>query len=395
MDCDSTVIGQTHCVEAHIFPDSTCIPIDPLWDESSIMVNAECLGDSIEFTIRNVGIGDMSDSLEYMVVEEDLIWHKANFQLDSGDDFKFSKPANGEYHRIEAQQSPAHPGNSMPSIFVEGCGEDDNGEFSLGFVNYYVLDEGDAFVSIDCQENVGAYDPNDKQAFPIGVGDQHYITNSTDLEYMIRFQNTGTDTAFTVVIRDTISPHLNIETLHPGVASHPYTFDIDNPNVAVFTFDNIMLPDSNVNEAASHGFIKFNIKQQADNPVGTVLENEASIYFDFNEPIITNAVTHTIREDFFTNSVSVVTPSEVDEAGISVNVFPNPFDRYTIFEVQGGTVLELHLTVYDIMGREVVQKQNANQSFIGLNRKNLSPGIYVFRLMDKKQQLATGKLVIK
>jgi len=36
VDCDSTQIGQTHCVEAHIYPDSICTPALPLWDGSSI-----------------------------------------------------------------------------------------------------------------------------------------------------------------------------------------------------------------------------------------------------------------------------------------------------------------------------------------------------------------------
>jgi len=359
------------------------------------MVNAECLGDSIEFTIENVGIGDMSDSLEYMVVEEDLIWHKEMFKLDSGDDIMFSKPANGEYHRIEAQQSFGHPGSSMPSFFVEGCGTDENGEFSVGFVNDYPLDEGDAFIAIDCQENLGAYDPNDKQAFPVGYGDQHFITDSTDLEYLIRFQNTGTDTAFNIVIRDTISPYLNIETLRPGVASHPYRYDIEGANVAVFHFENIMLPDSNINEAASHGFIKFNVEQQLDNPIGTHLMNDAAIYFDFNEPIITNTVYHTVGEDFMGFVTSIVTPPEVANRGVLVNVFPNPFDEYTRFEVQGKAVQELQLNLYDMMGREVLQQNATHQQYITLYKNNLPPGVYVFRLMDENQQLATGKLIIQ
>jgi len=140
----------THCVEAHIFPDSICTPTSPLWDESSVVVDARCLGDSIEFKIENIGTGDMSDSLEYLVVEDDLIWRKANFRLDSGDSLKFYEESNGLFYRLEAEQSPGHPGNSMPSVFVEGCGEGDNGEISIGFVNSYLLDEGDSFVSIDC-----------------------------------------------------------------------------------------------------------------------------------------------------------------------------------------------------------------------------------------------------
>ena len=395
VDCDSTEIGQAHCVEAHIYPDTFCTSDLPLWDGASIEVDAQCLGDSIEFKIENVGTGDMSDSLEYMVIEEDLTYERANFQLNSGESKVFYKAANGLFHRLEAEQSPGHPGNSMPSVFVEGCGENDNGEISVGFVNYYLLDEGDAFVSIDCQENIGSYDPNDKQAFPVGYGAPHFITDSTDLEYLIRFQNTGTDTAFTVVIRDTISPHLNIETLRPGVASHDYRYDIEESNIAVFHFENIMLPDSNVNEAASHGFIKFDINQKQNNPIGTHIMNDAAIYFDFNEPIITNTVFHTVGEDFMGLVTSIITPPEVSEVGISVNVFPNPFDEYTRFEVKGEITQELHLSLYDMMGREVLQQKATHQQHITIKRNNLTPGVYVFRLMDEKQQLATGKLVIQ
>ncbi len=395
VDCDSTELGQTHCVEAHIFPDSICSPALPLWDGSSIEVDAQCLGDSIEFIIENTGTGDMSDSLEYIIVEDNLIFIRAKFQLNSGDNQTFYQASTGAFYRLEAEQAPGHPGSSMPSVFVEGCGANDDGEISMGFVNYFLLDEGNAFVSIDCQENIGSYDPNDKQAFPVGYGDQHYITDSTDLEYMIRFQNTGTDTAFNIVIRDTLSVYLDIETLRPGVASHPYRYDIEASNVAVFHFDNIMLPDSNVNEAASHGFIKFNIAQRENNAIGTHITNDAAIYFDFNEPIITNKVLHTVGQDFVGLVTSVTTPPEVEEAGISVNVFPNPFDEYTRFEVKGTTSNELNLSLYDTMGRQVLQQQSTFQQYINLYKNNLPSGIYVFKITDEKQQLATGKLMVK
>lgn len=55
-----------------------------------------------------------------------------------------------------------------------------------------------------------------------------------------------------------------------------------------------MLPDSNVNEAASHGFTSFRVKQVPNLPVGTLIENSAAIYFDFNAPVITNTSWHTI-----------------------------------------------------------------------------------------------------
>ena len=49
---------------------------------------------------------------------------------------------------------------------------------------------------------------------------------------------------------------------------------------AVFLFDNIQLPDSNVNEVASHGWFSFNIHQKKDLSDGTLIENTASTSFD-------------------------------------------------------------------------------------------------------------------
>ncbi|HPW27127.1 MAG TPA: hypothetical protein PLY31_08320, partial [Tenuifilaceae bacterium] len=52
----------------------------------------------------------------------------------------------------------------------------------------------------------GSFDPNDKTArTSSGWSDTlYYIDVDTWVDYTIRFQNTGTDTAFTVVVTDTI-----------------------------------------------------------------------------------------------------------------------------------------------------------------------------------------------
>lgn len=42
-----------------------------------------------------------------------------------------------------------------------------------------------------------------------------------------------------------------------------------------------MLPDSNVNEAASHGFVNL-VSPKAGLAEGSVVKNKAEIYFDFN-----------------------------------------------------------------------------------------------------------------
>lgn len=55
-----------------------------------------------------------------------------------------------------------------------------------------------------------------------------------------------------------------------------------------------MLPDSNINEATSHGFVKYSIRQKADSTGGEVIRNRAGIYFDFNLPVMINETWHTV-----------------------------------------------------------------------------------------------------
>ncbi len=141
-----------------------------------------------------------------------------------------------------------------------------------------------------------SYDPNDKQVEPVGVGPLHGIAPDTEwLTYTIRFQNTGNDTAHTVVIEDPLSTHLDRSSLQVLGASHTLTgASLNGYGLATFHFDGIMLPDSNVNEPASHGFVRFRVKPVQGLPHLTAIDNLAGIIFDQNAPVITNTVRNTI-----------------------------------------------------------------------------------------------------
>jgi hypothetical protein len=57
-----------------------------------------------------------------------------------------------------------------------------------------------------------------------------------------------------------------------------------------------MLPDSTTDEPGSNGFITFTVDQVPDLSNGTIINNQADIYFDFNAPIITNETDHLIND---------------------------------------------------------------------------------------------------
>lgn len=384
----SAMLGQTHCIEAHIFPDTICDPVSPLWDGSDIEVNAVCHNDSIFFNIRNTGSGNMTEQRQYFVVEDQILLMMAPFQLNAGQETSFVLEPQGATMRMEAEQSPFHPGASQPSVTVEGCGGG-SGQVSLGLVNQFPPDDMDPFIDIDCRQNVGSYDPNDKQGFPEGYGDMHYIKRNTDLEYLIRFQNTGTDTAFRVVVLDTLSNFLDITSIHPGAASHPYDFDIVGRGVLKFTFDNILLPDSTVNEEESHGFVKFRISQLQDLPLGSEITNTAAIYFDFNEPVITNQTIHRVNEGFIT----VVNTNSISE-NVQLKVYPNPFSDWTRFELEGVDATNALLMVYDTYGRTVLQRV-FDQNQLLLNSAELSSGLYFYQVRLGGKVVNNGKMVRK
>jgi uncharacterized repeat protein (TIGR01451 family) len=155
----------------------------------------------------------------------------------------------------------------------------------------------------------GAFDPNDKQATPqlspLQVASGKYI------DYTIRFQNTGTDTAFNIVISDTLSDDLQKESLQMLVASHNCKATVKD-NIVFFEFLNILLPDSNVNEPMSHGFVSFRIKPQTTVAVNTIIPNKAAIYFDYNAPVITN-IAGTLIKDFTTIPLKLISFSAVPQ----------------------------------------------------------------------------------
>jgi len=138
----------------------------------------------------------------------------------------------------------------------------------------------------------GAFDPNDKQATPQLSPLQ--VSNGGFIDYTVRFQNTGTDTAFNIVITDTLNANLEAATLQMTASSHNCKTTV-NSNIVYFEFLNILLPDSNVNEPLSHGFVSFRIQPGSNVAVNSIIPNKAAIYFDYNAPVITNTATTLIK----------------------------------------------------------------------------------------------------
>ncbi len=289
LDCEAGV-GRAHLVTALATPNAICLPPDPQWDGSSLVVSAVCEADSVRFSILNEGSGGMANPLLSIVVEDEILAKAIEIQLGPIGNTEITHPHNGKTLRLEVPQSPGHPGRSRPSVSIEACGND------TGFVTIFPQDDADPFRSIQAVENEAQPAVNTTIAAPEGIGNQHFIKQNTDIEYLIRFQNTGEDTATTVVILDTLSHWLDVTTVRQGASSHPYTLAVNNAGVLEFAIENAALPPASQNDTASVGYLKFRVSQVPDAPFDSTILNRASISFDYKLPVAWPQYFHTLQK---------------------------------------------------------------------------------------------------
>lgn len=212
---------------------------------------------------------------------------------------------------------------------------------------------------------IGSYDPNDKTPSPLGTGAQGNIPQDLQsLDYRIRFQNTGSYYAFNITIIDTIDANLDLSSLDILSASHAYEVEIYEGGIVKFHFYNIMLPDSNMNEPLSHGFIRYKINLLPMLPFGTEIKNTGYIYFDFNEAIITNTTLNTIDSPTGVNNVETT----------RLTCFPNPSNN--VFNLKCGHVPAKSVSIFTIDGKPVNAAIEFNKTSALVKMVDKETGIY-------------------
>ncbi|MBL4578649.1 MAG: T9SS type A sorting domain-containing protein [Flavobacteriales bacterium] len=214
-------------------------------------------------------------------------------------------------------------------------------------------------------------------------------TADSTFSYEIGYMNLGTDTIFNMMIRDTLPDFLDVKSISKPFSMHESIMDMDiiDTNVIVFTFKGINLTDTATNYASSYGFLQFNIRMKRNLPIGTVIENTASIFFDYADPIFTDTVSNTIVQS---NSIAN-SPDQLFE----ISVHPNPFSNSTAFELHGADTFKgLSLELFDLLGKRVKVVQNITGPRFELDRVGLLSGIYFYKLNTEHRELGSGKVII-
>ncbi len=226
---------------------------------------------------------------------------------------------------------------------------------------------------------VGSYDPNDITVLEgPEIEYEDYLRTDTlnYLNYMIRFQNTGTASAINVRLANAIDQNLDWTTLDILSSSHTYRAEIENQDTLTIYYDGIYLPDSTTDLAGSQGYIMYQIKMKDNLAAGTTILNDAAIYFDFNEPIYTNQVSTELIETTSINSLTLE-PKAI--------IYPNPTSEWAYIEHPER--IEFY-QIFDIQGSLLYTKNSSNK----IDMRPYQKGVYLLKFIDNLGGLHTLKL---
>lgn len=209
---------------------------------------------------------------------------------------------------------------------------------------------------------VYSYDPNRKYSIPEG----RVTRGLKEIQYHIDFENEGNDYAERVIIKDTLDTRVPVYAFQMVKASHPYKVSLQG-NVVTWTFDNIYLTPKKQDSVKSKGFVNFVARINSSLREGDSIRNRASIYFDYNKPIITNFAVL-----FFPYGHTGSTTEVIRTAGWSL--FPNPAeDVLTIGKLQGLRTFE----IFDMQGRSVWKHEAQTREDIQIPVGTWSRGVYM------------------
>ena len=161
---------------------------------------------------------------------------------------------------------------------------------------------------------------------------------------------------------------LDLATFEVLESSHAMHVDNLGGGVLRFNFPQIWLPDSTTNEAESHGHVVYRISELAGNAEGTEIFNTAHIYFDWNEPIVTNT------------TYNVNTSLGFAEFDIVSSIYPNPTDH--LLMVKCNAELQ-QLTITDLSGK-IVQTVSCAGNETTINLEHCPAGIYLVNIQTDR-----------
>jgi len=194
---------------------------------------------------------------------------------------------------------------------------------------------------------------------------------------------------------DTIDPKLNLATLKPGYGDNAFTTTVDENRVVKFTFKSINLPwKSTYGDVASSGMFIYTIRLKPNLPIGSQIKNKAAIYFDLNEPVITNSTLNTLVAS--SNGTTGIASNNFAER--RVMIYPNPAGNSFVVSVQSTGDANGSMSMYDLSGRVILKKDvELKDGLNGIHQltDGIQAGVYILRIQAGDQQFSEKLIIVK
>ena len=277
--------------------------------------------------------------------------------------------------------------------------------------------------------SVGSFDPNDMILMNPGYGDRHIIDKEDFVSYKIRFQNVGNWYATNVRLIDTLV-HIDPSSIYNISSTHDYKWSIDGDGVLVVDFEGINLPDSTMDEVGSHGAFQFSAFLKSDVYDGVLIdnkfesdqfgnqgsvyftdfmnsdtfdrvliENKAEIFFDFNEPIVTNTVFNWLEDLGAKKDLELISYPNPSSSFITLGLLNNG-DYLVPIVISDVKILSLNLSFVSklsiidqknsLQNKARIQDFGVSDSVISqntfnpkINITNLPTGVYIIFVKDE------------
>ncbi|MCZ8091205.1 T9SS type A sorting domain-containing protein, partial [Flavobacterium sp.] len=136
-----------------------------------------------------------------------------------------------------------------------------------------------------------------------------------------------------------------------------------------FIFENINLP---FDDANNDGYVAFKIKTKPTLVLGNTFTNSASIYFDYNFPIVTDPAVTT---------VALLNTNDFD-FGTYFTLYPNPAKDVLNFEVKNEIGVK-SVSVYNTLGQIVMAITNVD-NLKSIDVSSLTSGSYFVKVYTDK-----------
>lgn len=191
---------------------------------------------------------------------------------------------------------------------------------------------------------------------------------------MFSTQNLGNAEAINVEIVDTLSTALDISSIVQTSTSHDAVFQIVEDSILIILYKDIYLPAEVQDQEGSNGFFSYKIKTVADIDINTQISNRAAIYFDFNDPVITNSVNSTLIDLL---PQCILTKVKITERQL-LRHYPNPITNTLIIET--ALTGDEKIALYNISGTRQEVGVSRSPDRVVLELDQLVPGMYLVKI---------------